>query len=416
MKKYYFHQTILFSSVALMLLSVNISCGTRAANNEGSNVIIPKELVVPALMERKGQLAKADEWLKTKEKVAGLTQKINQQMGDTKSRLQLAVIYMSEARITGEHPYYYPAILSILDGVLSLDQKNFEALVYKAAVKLSQHRFLEAREVAEKALTINPDNAYVYGVLVDANVELGNYGEAVKMSDKMQALKPSLESYSRASYLREIYGDYNGAIDAMKMAVQAGVPGSEPWCWSKKTIGQLYEKNFRWKEASQEYETILAARPSYAFAMEGMARVEKAAKNYPRALEWLTKASAIMPEFSFNEAMAEVYILQGQKEKAAEEFENVLSMLKEDEASGHSVALEMCRIYTTTGQYRLAIEAAKKEYNERPENIDVNQALAWAYFKNNDRQLALEHIDKALKTGSKDPELLERANLIKKGG
>ena len=118
------------------------------------------------------------------------------------------MIYLAEARITGEHPYYYPAILTILDGVLAMDPKNFEATTFKASVKMSQHQFAEASELAEKARLINPNNAYVYGVLVDANVELGNYEEAVEMSDKMQQLKPSLESYSRASYLREIYGNY----------------------------------------------------------------------------------------------------------------------------------------------------------------------------------------------------------------
>jgi tetratricopeptide (TPR) repeat protein len=411
MKKIYFYNLLLACTVSAMIL-MNSSCRSKASNSD--SYVLPKELAVPALLERKGALAKAAEWQKTKEKVAELSQKIAQNTSDTKSRLQLAVIYMSEARITGEHPYYYPAILSILDGVLSLDPKNFEALVYKSSVKLSQHRFKEARQVAEQALAINPDNAYIYGVLVDANIELGNYEEAVKMSDKMQSIKPSLESYSRASYLREIYGDYPGAIEAMKMAVQAGVPGSEPWCWSKKTLAQLYEKRSRWKEAGQEYQDILATRPSYAFALEGMAKVEKAAKNYSRALELLQEAAAIMPEYSFNEEMAHIYILQGDDQKAADEYKKVLVMMKEDETSGHLVSLEMCRIYTITGQYGLAVEQALKEYTERPANIDVNHALAWAYYKNNEIEKALFHINAALGTGSKDPQLLEREVIIKK--
>ena len=144
---------------------------------------------------------------------------------------------------------------------------------------MSQHQFSEARDLAEKARQINPSNAYVYGVLVDANVELGNYEEAVAMSDKMQALKPSLESYSRASYLREIYGNYPGAIAAMKLAVEAGLPGSEPQCWSKNTLGHLYETTGSLKDAGIEYDEILAMRPSYAFALRGKAQVHKAAKH-----------------------------------------------------------------------------------------------------------------------------------------
>lgn len=400
----------------LSIATINYSCKSKAASTATETAKAENPLAIPALLDRKGELAKAEEWMKTKEKVSELNQKIAKNTNDIKSRLQIAVIYMAEARITGEHPYYYPATIKILDGILAMDSKNFEALVYKSSVKLSQHQFAEARQLAEKAKTINPDNAYVYGVLVDANVELGNYEEAVRMSDKMQAIKPSLESYSRASYLREIYGDMSGAVEAMKMAVQAGLPGSEPWCWSKKTLAQLYEKTGRWNDAKNQYDDILAIRPSYAFALEGLAKKEKAEKNYTKALELLQQASAIMPEFSFHEEMADIYALQGDQQKAKEKYAVVVTMLKEDEASGHTVSLELCRVYTKAGMYAEALQQAMKEYSSRPQNIDVNLALAWASYKNNDLTKAKEYLKAARKTGSKDPELVERAAMIEKAG
>lgn len=415
MKKNYFNAAILLFLAALLTTALlNSSCKSKAAET-GSTVLVD-DLSIPALFERKGELAKAAEWQKTKDKVAELNQKIAKQSNDIKSRLQIAVIYMSEARITGEHPYYYPAILNILDGVLELDRKNFEAHVYKASVKMSQHLFAGAKEIAEKARIINPDNAYIYGVLVDANVELGNYEEAVRMSDKMQAIKPSLESYSRASYLREIYGDYPGAIEAMKMAVQAGLPGSEPFCWSKKTLAHLYEKTGNWTEAERQYKDILITRPSYAFALEGLARIEKNRKNYPEALKLLEQAVVIMPEFSFHEEMADIYELQGEHKKASNKYLEVINMLKADEKSGHTVALEMCRIYTKAEMFDLAIAEGNKEYEQRPLNIDVNLALAWANYQKKETEKARLHISAALKTGSKDPELLRCALLIEKAG
>lgn len=397
--------------LACFIMATLRSCHSRAADETSAGTSPEELLAIPALFERTGELSKAAEWPKTKEKVAELTKKIAEKE-DVKARLQIAAIYMSEARITGEHPYYYPAILKILDGVLALDSKNFEAMVYKASVKMSQHQFAEAKEIAEKARAINPDNAYVYGVLVDANVELGNYEEAVAVSDKMQALKPSLESYSRASYLREIHGDYPGAIEAMKMAVQAGLPGSEPHCWSKKTLADLYEKTGQWKEAEMQYREILAMRPSYAFALEGLARIAKEKKEYPEALRLLEQASAIMPEFSFQEEMAEIYELQGNKKAAGEKYDEVIAMLKEDEVSGHTVALEMCRLYIKAGQPGKAMEYAQKEYAARPLNIDVNSALAWVCYKNGEVAKAQEYLKAALRTGSKDPELRERAAVI----
>ena len=377
----------------LMILGTQISC-TKTQKSENSTAkSSSSNLEIPALFERTGDLAKAQEWQKTREKVDELKTKLAKDPNDVKVRLQIATIYLSEARITGEHPYYYPAVLKILDGILYLNPNNFEAITYKSSVKMSQHQFAEARDLAEAARKINPSNAYVYGVLVDANVELGNYKEAIAMSDKMQALKPSLESYSRASYLREIYGDFKGSISAMKLAVEAGMPGSEPFCWSKKTLGHLYESTGELDKAQQQYDDILVVRPSYAFAYGGQARILKEKKQYDKALEVLGKATKIMPEFSFHEEMAEIYDLQGNHEKALNKYEEVALMLDLDAKSGHAVDLELCKLYTKAGKMDLALKYGLIEYKKRPKNIDVNHAMA-------------------MSTGSKDPELLMDAGKI----
>jgi tetratricopeptide (TPR) repeat protein len=398
----------------LFLLGCQISCTKTSKTDSLSTQDATASMAIPPLFERTGDLSKATEWQKTKEKVEELKQKISKDPSDVKSRLQIATIYLAEARITGEHPYYYPAILTILDGILYLNPKSFEATTFKASVKMSQHQFAEARVLAEAARKINPDNAYVYGVLVDANVELGFYKDAVLVSDKMQSLKPSLESYSRASYLREIYGDINGSIDAMKMAVQAGLPGSEPYCWSKNTLGHLYETTGKLKEADRQYTEILAVRPSYAFALRGQASVLKANKEYEKALVILDKAAKIMPEFSFHEAMAEIYALQGNKEKAQQKFAEVALMLDEDAKSGHAVDLELCKLYTKSGQLDLAKQHGLIEYKKRPLNIDVNHALAVVAYKMNDFKKAQQYILVALSTGCKDPELMSDAGKISK--
>lgn len=392
------------------LIFVQFSCSKSP--KETASTEVSSTMDIPPLFERRGELASAVEWQRTKEKVAELNGKIRKEPNDVKPRLQIAVIYLSEARITGEHPYYYPAILKILDGVLAMDPKNFEATTFKASVKMSQHQFAEARELAEKARQINPNNAYVYGVLVDANVELGNYDEAVAMSDKMQALKPSLESYSRASYLREIYGNYPSSIEAMKLAVQAGLPGSEPQCWSKNILGHLYETTGQLDNAEKQYDGILMMRPSYAFALAGKARIQKARKEYPQALATLDKAAKIMPEFSFHEQMAEIYALQGDQEKAKKKYAEVATMLDEDARSGHAVDLELCKLYTKSGQLDSAKKYGLIEYGKRPKNIDVNHALAWVYFNQHDLKNAQQHMQIALRTGSKDPELLQEAGAI----
>jgi tetratricopeptide (TPR) repeat protein len=401
--------------ILLLLSIVFTGCNNNRDTDSASTPTATTDpLAIPALFERTGTLATAAEWPQTKGKITELNARIAKNRNDVKARLQIATIYLTEARITGEHPYYYPAIEKILDGVLSIDPKSFEATVFKASVKMSQHKFAEAKELAEKAKQLAPDNAYPYGILVDANVELGNYEAAVANSDKMQSLKPSLESYSRASYLREIYGDYAGAIEAMKLAVSAGLPGSEPQCWSRNTLAQLYLHTNQLAKAETEYKAILAERPSYAFAFAGLAKIAHNRKDYKKALSLLDSAAAIMPEFSFHEQMADIYAEQGLKDKANAKFAEVESMLKQDAASGHSVSLEMCKLMLKMGKPDEAKKYALEEYSIRPTNIDVNKELAWIAYKENNFKKAAEYLQAALKTNSKDPELLQRAAAINK--
>jgi tetratricopeptide (TPR) repeat protein len=403
--------------VSLIFLSATTSltsCNTKANEQKLEQYNRDNDpMDIPDLIERKGELATAAEWQKTKDKVAELKQKIAKKPEDTKLRLQTASIFIAEQRITGEHHFYYAAIEKILNGVLSIDPNNFEAKVYKASLRMSQHQFADAKKLAEEAMVLNPNNAFVYGILTDANVELGNYTEAVAVSDKMQVLKPSLESYSRASYLREIYGDNAGAIEAMKLAVTAGLPGSEPQCWSRNILGDLYYNSGKYAEAESTYKENLLLRPSYAQSMAGLAKIETQKKNYPAALALLDSANAIMQQNSFEEQKGDVYAAMGDAVKAAAQYNNVQQLLIKDASTpGHSVSLELARSFSKTNQWDSAHKYAMMEYNIRPKNIDVNNELAWIAFNKKEIPQAKEYLKTALSTGSKNPELLKRAAMI----
>ena len=397
----------------LMISLALFGCSSGASDKtdvEGQNA----SLEIPKLLERTGPLAMAVEWPKTKMKVDELMNVIANKPNEVKPRLQLATIYIAEARITGEHPYYYPAIDKILDGVLRLEPQNYEGNILKASVKMSQHHFAEGKQWAEKAMAINPSNAYTYGILVDANVELGDYEAAIAASDKMQSLKPSLESYSRASYLREIYGDFKGAKEAMQLAVEAGLPGSEPQSWSGNALGDLYVKTNDLDKAELEYRKVISLRPTYAFAWAGLAKVQQKKKNYEEALRYLDSATTMLPEFSFHEQMGDIYALQGNNEMAQKKFAEVKNMLSEDANSGHLVGLEMAKLFVKMNQLDSAKKYAMEEYAARPNNIDVNKELAWISYKQNQKDKAIGYMKTATRTGSKDPELKEREGAIMK--
>ncbi|MBK7221776.1 MAG: tetratricopeptide repeat protein [Saprospiraceae bacterium] len=322
----------------------------------------------------------------------------------------MAYLFIKEARITGEHGHYYPAAQSMLNHILEskdLDNENrFNALVTKAGVQLSLHDFQTALHTAEEAILLNPYNSQIYGVLVDCHIELGNYKEAVAVADKMMALRPDLRSYSRVSYLREIFGDIPGAREAMLMAIQAGYPGQEETAWAMHTYAEMLMRYGMDKEAEVVYKTLLQERPDYPFAIAGLGKLALKRNEFNEAVLKLKDAINIIPEVDFYVTLAELYKSQKNEEALEKLKAEILTMLQDDSASGHNMDLEYAHVYNDLfDDTAKAIVYAKKEYQKRPLNIDVNRTLALLELENNNKEKAISYYKTASSTHSRHPEL-----------
>jgi tetratricopeptide (TPR) repeat protein len=378
-----------------------------------------KENRMYPVLDRKGISSETDEFKAVLARSIKLINTIKAKPDDVKANLALASLYVQEARASGNHMYYDQAALKYVNAVLNKDPQNFEGLSLKALLMLSQHHFAEGLKIAEAAKTINPYNAFIYGLIIDGNVEMGNYTAAVENADKMVSIRPDIRSYSRISYLREIYGDYPGAIDAMKMAVSAGLPGDEGTEWSRVQLGRLYENTGDLRNAEMHYTIALENRPAYAFAFAGLARIAAASNNYPKAISFYLQADSLTNDYSIKEELSDVYKAAGEKEKSATIANSVIDGMnaaaakeKKDDSSGHYSDRELAYAYLKISNYDKALDHALLEYNRRPDNIDVNETLAWVYYSKGDYAKALPFAQSALKTNSKNPTLLCRMGLI----
>ena len=378
-----------------------------------------KKAVIFSMLERKGAQANSDEWKTIKTSVDKLQAAVRANPNDIKSLTALANYMVMEARASGNYSYYDAAAMKYVNDLLAIDPNNFEGLCLKALVELSQHHFSDGLATAEKVRSVNPYSAFVYGILTDANVELGNYDSAVASADQMMSIRPDLRSYARTSYLREIYGDYPGAVEVMQAAVEAGNPGEEPTEWTRVQLGQLYENMGDLKSASMQYTYAANNRPGYPYPLAGLARIAVANKEYDKALAFYLQADSATNELTFKEDIADVYRLMGKNDKAADISNKALNEMEEkakaavtDNTIGHYSDKEMAEAYIKNSSYDKAVEHALAEYNRRPGNIDVNETLAWAYYKKGDNSKAQRYIQTALKTKSQNPRLLCRAGLI----
>ncbi len=371
------------------------------------------------LLERKGALANSNEWKHAKHSSDSLLALIKYNPTDSKSQLRLAQLYIQEARVTGNYAYYDMAAMKYINDVLNIDSLNFTGLVFKSLIYMSQHHFADGLDVAHKAQRVNPYNAYIYGLLVDGNVEMGNYDTAVYYADKMVSVRPDLTSYSRISYLREIFGDYDGAIKAMQMAVESGGLGDENTEWTRYQLANLYQKTGDYKKADTLYRQSLSMRPDYAYALAGLAQIAIVSKDYTKAINLYQKADSVVDDNTIKEELVDAYQQSGEQTKANELSKQVITELNANAQAavanqnlGHYADRELAYAYLKIKDNDKALEHAMMEYNRRPNNIDVNETVAWVYYCKGDYAKAVPFINVAMRTHSKNPVLLSRAALI----
>lgn len=407
--------TLILNIFLLGILSLALfpSCTSSQANNQSFS---HTNTDVPELLARNPGLGSPEERQNTLNIYAGLKKALAQDPLDIDSRVKLIQLFMLEARVGGEHGYYYPEALKQIETILSFSppkEDRFYTLSLKAGILLSLHKFPEALIVADEARELNPYNAQIYGALVDAYVELGNYGKAVETSDKMVSIRPDLRSYARVSYLREIHGEIDGAIEAMQMAVDAAYPGYEESAWCRLTLGNLYETYGQLDKAKEQYEQILTERKDYPFAIAALASIAAKKGNLPEAKKLLEEACTFIPEVSFYEQLVEVYREMGDEEKANEILAEVVEMLEDDTQKGHNMGLAFSRLYLHEFKdYDKALVYTLEEARQRPKNVEVNIMLAGIYYQKEQYDLAAIHINKASVTNSQAPEFLCLKGLI----
>jgi tetratricopeptide (TPR) repeat protein len=278
---------------------------------------------------------------------------------------------------------------------------------------MTLHQFQEAKRLAQIAIARVPYNAFSYGVLTDAHIELGEYDEAVKSCDKMLSMRPDLRSYARASYLRELHGDLDGAIAAMRMAADAGVAGQEGRAWTLYQLGMLYLQQGKADTAAFIFKGILDERPNYAYATAGLAQVNNAKRNYAEAIGLLQQAYKIVPDHGFIEQLADIYRAAGETKLADSTAQEALKTFGQHEKGGWNINREFA-MFCANHDMNLAaaLKRAKSEYETRAHNIDVLETYAWALYKNGQALEAAPLIEQAMNLKTRRATLDYHAGMI----
>jgi tetratricopeptide (TPR) repeat protein len=327
------------------------------------------------------------------------------------ARAILAGASIQKARETGD-PSYYGKSAQMIDEALAINPEHLDALIGKGALALARHQFREALAIGEQARALNGRVPQIYGVIADAQLELGMYDEAVATIQTMVNMRPDLSSYTRVSYARELYGEVDGAIEAMGMALRAGSPAVENVEWTRSQLGNLHFGRGDLAGAEQVYLTSLQRDPQYVFALAGLARVRAAQGSYNQAVELYRAAIARVPLPEFVIALGELAESAGQHEEAARQYQLVRAMQQLFRANGVDTDLELALFEADHGaDPQAALAIARLAFERRP-GIKAADTLAWALYRAGRHDEAAGYAEQALRLGTRDAAMLFHAGMI----
>ncbi len=324
----------------------------------------------------------------------------------------LAIIYIRRARETGDFSLNSKAEAAI-KRALELKPDNYDAQKIHASLLLTFHRFDEGLEAGKKLQQEHPQDAFIYGVLTDANVELGNYEEAIDAVQKMVDLRPNMESYSRVSYVRSLNGDSDGAIEAMSLAARIADPkNKEAQAWCLTHLGDEYFKVGRLEEAEKQYDAALIIFPNYHFALAGKGKSRASFGDYENAVKFYTQAQQRVPLTLTDIALGDIYTKTGKTDEAKKQYD--LAEFIEQKLG--NIDQRTLALMWADQDIKLdeALAIAEKEHATR-KDIFTADIYAWCLYKKGDFQAAQKAMEEAMRLKTKDARFFYHAGMIEKG-
>jgi tetratricopeptide (TPR) repeat protein len=345
-----------------------------------------------------------------RQRIGDMENQLRERPHDTGAAVLLADALWRQARVTGDgRPTARAA--EVLKSALKESPGSYDALRILGAVYLSQHRFREALEIGRRARNLRSTDAWNYGIVGDALVELGDYEQAFEAIDTMVEMRPSAAAYARVAYARELRGNFEGALEAMQMAAGATGPRDpEAQAWYASQLGELYLRLGKPADAEREYSRALFIFPNYPLAMVGTGKVKAARKDRDGALTIYLEQLKRTPTLDLAARIGDLYAQAGHSAQAEHYYQ-----LAEDLAGPGIAQTEATLALFLAERDRKLSEAViiAKAVAAVRHDIFTEDALAWAYYKTGHLYEAFSASQRALRTGTRDERILFHAATIR---
>ena len=333
--------------------------------------------------------------------LTALEAQVRAQPRDAKLLTQLGFAYQLRWRETAD-PSYLPRSETALRRAVRFGVEDADAMLGLGSLALIKHEFRAALRYGQTARKLLPGSSRPFGVIGDALIELGRYDEAFAAFERMVTLRPSLASYARIAYARELVGDREGAVEAMRLALDAAAGQPEPTAWANVELAKLELGLGHTGAARRHVRAALRVLPGYPSARIELARIDAAAGRLDAAIAGARRAADAIPTSSAVTLLADLLERDGRTADAQRQRATIAVIDRLLEASGVQVDLEsaVARADNLTRPDE-TVELARRARAARP-SIYGDDALAWALARAGRCAEAVPLAARALRLGTED--------------
>jgi tetratricopeptide (TPR) repeat protein len=327
----------------------------------------------------------------------------------------LGQMYVQRGRTTGDVQTYLQAAAAA-DQAVALAPRDRAARTLAAGVRYTTHDFGTAAMAARSLVAEQPDDQGALAVLGDAQLELGDYAGAGATYGRLLQAAPdaaaALVRQARLAFLQGRLPDADQLAAQAKAQALASAFGDTGLAYYSVFEGQLDLDRGLYADAAQQFDQALGESPGYYTAIAGLARARAAQGRTAEAIDLYEQAVAIVPQPDYLSALGDLYRLDGQAERADEEYGTV-EVIAELAAINRQVYNRQLAMYYADHDLRVD-EALRLTTAELAVRKDVYgyDAQAWALFKNGRLQEARAAAERALAQGTPDAKIWYHAGLI----
>lgn len=337
------------------------------------------------------------------DRLAALRADAERNPDDVRIWQEIAQLSLGQAAATGD-PSHLTQARAAIERADRLAPDDVATHVVRGNLQLVLHEFGDAATTARTILDEQPGNVGGLAILTDAQVELGRYESAAGTLQELLDRRPSLPALARASYLRELHGDLDGAVSAMSQAVEAGAGLTSPQANALALLGDLQLRRGALDEARRAYDRALALVADFAPAVTGRARLLAREGDIEAAIADLEALTSRVPYPTALALLEELQTFHGDARAASDTAEVLRAVTTLQAESGQVVDLELATFEAAAGRAERGYTLAEDTYTARP-TIFAASVLAWSLHRVGDTASAVPYAEESLELGYRDPVL-----------